>query len=87
MHSPSGCPVKYIIGQHCYFVKQKPAPDGAAHRENIICLPGQPNRRQLSIRSESDRKGEMLMSTYEEFMIILAVTSLIVAILNLHRKK
>ena len=29
----------------------------------------------------------MLMSTYEEFMIILATASLIVAILNLHHKK
>ena len=54
---------------------------------NIIYLPGQPNRRQLSIRSESDRKEEMLMSTYEEFMIILATATLIVAILNLHHKK
>ena len=32
-------------------------------------------------------EGVVIMSTYEEFMIILAVTSLIVAILNLHRKK
>lgn len=31
-------------------------------------------------------EGVVLMSTYEEFMIILAVASLIVAILNLYSK-
>ena len=33
------------------------------------------------------RKGVVIMSTYEEFMIIIAVTSLIVSILNLENKK
>lgn len=32
------------------------------------------------------RKGEMLMSTYEELMIIIAVAGLIVAILNMKNK-
>ena len=52
----------------------------------IICLPGQPTGRLLS-RSESCGKGGMLMSTYEEFMIILTVGLLIVAVLNLKNKK
>ncbi|MGN1151319.1 MAG: putative holin-like toxin [Lachnospiraceae bacterium] len=33
------------------------------------------------------RKGMVLMSTYEEFMIILTIGLLIVAILNLKNKK
>ena len=33
------------------------------------------------------RKGVVLMSTYEEFMVILTVALLIVAILNLKNKK
>ena len=32
------------------------------------------------------RKGEMLMSTYEEFMVILTIGLLIVAILNMENK-
>ena len=32
------------------------------------------------------RKGEMLMSTYEEMMIILTVAMLIVSILNMKNK-
>lgn len=32
-------------------------------------------------------KGECLMTTYEEFMVILTVALLIVAILNLKHKK
>ena len=67
--------------------KNAPAPPQGHHLDNIIYLPGQPNRRQLSIRSEPFGKGEMLMSTYEEFMIILATASLIVAILNYAHKK
>ena len=38
-------------------------------------------------RSESLRKGVIIMSTYEEFMIILTVGLLIVAILNYTHKK
>ena len=52
--------------------------------DNIICLPGQPAGR--STRSESCRKGERLMSTYEEFMVLLAIALLIVAILHLRDK-
>jgi len=40
---------------------------------------------RASTRSEFT-EGVVLMSTYEEFMIILAVASLIVAILNLYTK-
>lgn len=32
------------------------------------------------------RKGEMLMNTYEEFMIILTAGLLIIAVLNLKNK-
>ena len=48
--------------------------------ENIIYLPGQPGD-VLFIRSEFAERM-MLMSTYEEFMIILTVALLIVAILE-----
>ena len=54
--------------------------------DNIIYLP-----RQLGgvapIRSGGLTEGVGIMSTYEEFMIILATASLIVAILNLKNKK
>ena len=83
----NGSLVKYIICKSKLFVKLYVPGSVLGVLNNIIYLPGQPNRRQLSIRSESDRKEEMLMSTYEEFMIILATASLIVAILNLHHKK
>lgn len=58
-----------------------------ANFDNLIYLPGQPNRRRLSIRSESCVRRRCLMSTYEEFMIILATAGLIVAILNFAHKK
>ena len=38
-------------------------------------------------RSESCGKGSIIMSTYEEFMIILTAGLLIIAILNLKNKK
>ena len=38
-------------------------------------------------RSESCGKGSIIMSTYEEFMIILTAGLLIVAILNMKNKK
>lgn len=38
-------------------------------------------------RSETLRKVVVLMTTYEEFMVILTVALLIVAILNLKNKK
>ena len=38
-------------------------------------------------RSESCGKGLIIMSTYEEFMVILTVSLLIVAILSLKNKK
>ena len=38
-------------------------------------------------RSEILRKVVIIMSTYEEFMVIIAVAGLIVSILNLKNKK
>ena len=49
-----------------------------------ICLPGQPVERPLPVPSLAE--GVMLMTTYEEFMIILTASLLIVAILNLKNK-
>lgn len=48
-----------------------------------------PNSRQwrLIARSEFLRKGDMLMSTYETLMVILATANLIVAILKYVSKK
>ena len=39
------------------------------------------------IRSESLRKGVIIMSTYEEFAIIISVAMLIIAILSYTNKK
>ena len=50
----------------------------------IIYLPRQPVGRLLAL---SLAQEGMLMSTYEEFMIIIAVAGLIVSILNLTHKK
>ena len=50
-----------------------------------MCLTGQPGDVLSSDLSLTGRV--MLMSTYEEFMIIVAVASLIVAILNLKNKR
>ena len=44
------------------------------------------SRTAMVLRPESWQEG-MLMSTYEEFMIILAFAGLIVSILNLTHKK
>ena len=52
--------------------------------DNIICLPGQPRGVLASVLSLAERM--MLMSTYEEFMVILTIGLLIVAILNLKNK-
>lgn len=41
----------------------------------------------LTIRFETLRKGVVLVSTYEEFMIILTTALLIVSILNMKNKK
>nr|DAM99779.1 MAG TPA: hypothetical protein [Caudoviricetes sp.] len=41
-------------------MRKRPCPPQGRHLDNIIYLPGQPNRRQLSIRSEPFGKGEML---------------------------
>ena len=57
----------------------------ATHFDNIICLPRQPIGR-LCTPFRVLRKGVVLMSTYEEFMVILTVALLIVAILNLKNK-
>jgi len=40
---------------------------------------------RATIRSEF-QKGGILMSTYEEFVIILAIANLVVSILTLHDK-
>ena len=51
----------------------------------MICLP-----RQLGGRfppASSLAEGVVIMSTYEEFMIILTTASLIIAILNYTHKK
>ena len=53
--------------------------------DNIICLPGQPGGR-AAISFRVLRKGVVLVSTYEELMVILTVGLLIVAILNLKNK-
>ena len=55
------------------------------HHDNIICLTGQPGGR-AAIPFRVLRKGVVLMSTYEELMVILTVGLLIVAILNLKNK-
>ena len=55
------------------------------HPDNIICLPGQPGDVLSPVSSLAE--GGSLMSTYEEFMIILTTGLLIVAILNLKNKK
>lgn len=50
------------------------------YHDNIIYLPGKP-RRYAVIRSNPVERVT-LMSTYEEFMVILTAALLIVAILN-----
>lgn len=55
------------------------------YKENMIYLPGQLGRVD-SIRFGGLTKGVVIMSTYEEFMIILNVALLIIAILNLKNK-
>lgn len=45
------------------------------------------SRGRAPTRSETLRKVVVLMTTYEEFMVILTVALLIVAILNLKNKK
>ena len=52
---------------------------------NIIYLPGELGDVLSSVPSLMERM--MLMSTYEEFMIILTIVLLIVAILNVKNKK
>ena len=55
------------------------------HHDNIICLPGQSGGR-AAISFRVLWKGVVLMSTYEELMVILTIGLLIVAILNLKNK-
>ena len=55
-----------------------------AAKYNIICFTGQPGGRLPSVLSLDRRM--MLMSTYEEFMVILTAALLIVAILSLKNK-
>lgn len=56
------------------------------HHDNIICLTRQPVERLRFLALSLEGRG-CLMSTYEEFMVILTVALLIVAILNLKHKK
>ena len=53
---------------------------------NIMRLPGQPGDVLLP-HPEILRKEVIIMSTYEEFMVIIAIAGLIVAILNMKNKK
>ena len=53
--------------------------------QNIICSTEQSVDVLPPVLSSAERGG--VMSTYEELMIILAIASLIVAILNLTHKK
>ena len=53
--------------------------------DNIIYLTGQPGDVLPPVPSLAE--GVVLMSTYEEFQIILTVALLIVAILNMKNKK
>lgn len=55
------------------------------HHDNIIRLSGQPG--DVLSPDSSSVEGVIIMSTYEEFMIILTAGLLIVGILNLKNKK
>lgn len=63
-----------------------PFGSSAPHHDNIICLPGEPGD-VLSPNPRPKRKVVGIMSTYEEFMVLLTTGLLIVAILNLKNKK
>ena len=52
---------------------------------HMVCLPEQSGDVLSSVLSSAERM--MLMSTYEEMMIILAFAGLIVSILSLKNKK
>lgn len=56
------------------------------HLDNIIYLPWQ-SEDVLPIRSGSCGKEGMLMTTYEEFMVLLTFALLVVSILNMKNKK
>lgn len=60
-------------------------PQYEQHHDNIIYLPGQPGDVLHPFRVLW--KGVVIMSTYEEFMTLLTMGLLIVAILNLKNKK
>lgn len=53
----------------------------AQYHDSIICLPGEPIGCEY-LRSEPWKEGGVFMSTYEEFMVLLTMGLLIVAILN-----
>ena len=61
-------------------------PRAGGQVKNIIYLPRQLGGR-ASTCSGGLTEGVVIMSTYEEFMIIIAVASLIVSILNMKNKK
>ncbi len=56
------------------------------YHDNIICLPGELGD-VLSPNPDTLRKVVIIMSTYEEFMIILTTVNVIISILNLKNKK
>ncbi len=56
------------------------------HHDNVICLPGSRQGGYVPVPNLAER-CVMLMSTYEEFMVLLAVALLIAAILNLKNKQ
>ena len=86
MQSPSGSLVKHIICQPVLFVKYKTAgePAHAPWQYNILT---QTASRAAIVPVLSLGQEGMLMTTYEEFMIIIAVTSLIVSIINMKNKQ
>ena len=53
-------------------------------KKSITCFTGQPRGGCDPIRVL--RKGEMLMTSYEEIMVILTIGLLIISILNLKNK-
>ena len=75
----------FILLQNREFCLQLNCSFRAPLQPHIVCLPGQSGDVLSSDPSLTERM--MLMSTYEEFMVILTVCLLIVAILNLKNKK
>ena len=80
-----GCLVKYIIANILKMSTAPALPERPRAGDNkIVYLPGQ--SKGVLVPDPSLAERGMLMSTYEEFQIILTVALLIVAILNLKNK-